>query len=476
MSKDIYFDCTTGISGDMVTAALLDLGADRKALKRAVDSIAAGGFEVKISEVEKSGVKACDFDVVLDAEHENHDHDMAYLFDTGADEAYGTEEHGHHHHHDHNHDHDHHHHHDHEHDHDHEGHHDHDHHHEHGHHHEHRHLADIEKIIDQCDMTDGARALAKKTFSLLADAEAEAHGTTAGEVAFHEAGAIDSIVDIIAAAVCFDSLDAGRVYIPVLTEGRGTIRCQHGVLPVPVPAVTNIVKNNGLNLRIADYRGEYVTPTGAAFAAAVKTDDELPGRFRILKTGTGAGKRAYAVPSLLRAMFIEDTSTGKDSDRTDGADSTDGAGGQNEKEKYIVKLESNIDDSTGEEFGYVMQRLMEAGARDVNYFPVFMKKNRPAYQLNVVCMPEDVSRLERIIFEETSTIGIRRVRMERSVLERHVETINTHYGPADVKVVTAGGRRRIYPEYDTAAAIAERNGLPLRTVMRLIVRTAEESL
>ena len=448
----LYLDGTTGISGDMIVAALIDLGADRAALESALNSIPADGFETKISRVVKNGIDACDFDVILDDEHENYDHDMAYLFgDSIPAESGQTHSHEHHHsHHEHRHGHDHEHHHDHYHG---AGHH-HEESHSHAHGHEHRHLAEIMEIINQCDMTDGAKEIAHRTFRILAEAEAEAHDATPETVGFHEAGAIDSIVDIIAAAVFLDSLAPAKVCVPVLYEGRGTVRCQHGVLPVPVPAVVNIVRKHGLPLHIADYRGEYVTPTGAAFAAAVATDFSLPERFRILRTGTGAGKRAYTVPGMLRAMLIETVS--------------------GDEEEKIFRLETNIDDSTGEEFAYVMDRLLDAGARDVHYHPIYMKKNRPAYQLNVICMASDVSRLEEIIFRETSTIGIRRIAMERTVLRREIHTVETSLGPADVKVVDLGEGRRAYPEYRTAAAIASEKGLPLREVMRRIESEAAE--
>lgn len=472
MKRSLYFDCTTGISGDMLVAAMLDLGADREVLRKALDSIPAEGFRIEISRVVKSGVDACDFHVLLDEDHENHDHDMAYLF--GTDFASGDEQiHGHGHTHDHSHDHQHQRQHEHVHDHgsdepgvfgqvhDHGQLHEHDHGHGHGevhghaHTHEHRHLAEIYKIIDRCEITEGARSIARKTFHILAEAEAEAHDSTPEEVGFHEAGALDSIVDIIAASVCLDNLAPDEVYIPVLYEGRGTVRCQHGVLPVPVPAVVNIVREHRIPLHIADYRGEYVTPTGAAFAAAAATTQMLPEQFRILKTGSGAGKRAYAVPGLLRAMLIEEIEEETDESR-------------------ILRLECNIDDATGEEFGYVLERLFEAGARDVHYFPVYMKKNRPAYQLNVLCMPSDAARMEEIIFRETSTIGIRRIAMERSVLPREVRTVETSLGSAEVKVADLGTGKRFYPEYRSAVTIASAKGLPLRDVMRIIEREAAE--
>ena len=317
MSK-LYFECYSGISGDMTVGALLDLGADRKKLEEVLASIPAGGFEVKISTVQKSGIDACDFDVIL--EQDNHDHDMEYLF--GPQNSYGITGHDHGHSYDHEHDHDHDHSHDHEHDHDHEHEHHHDHDHEHSHDHghdhdhghvhshEHRTLQDVLTIIDGTKMSDNAKKIAGDIFRIVAEAEGEVHGKPAGEVHFHEVGAVDSIVDIIAIAVCFDDLKERfgitDVIIPVLYDGQGTIRCQHGVIPVPVPAVTSIVKTNKLRLHIMNETGEFVTPTGAAAAAALRTSDALPSEFTVVGTGLGAGKRAYKRAGVLRAMLIED--------------------------------------------------------------------------------------------------------------------------------------------------------------------------
>lgn len=318
--KSLYLECNAGISGDMLVAALLDLGADKEALAQALASIPAKGFSYNISRVSKAGVDCCDFDVILDAEHENHDHDMAFLHGNGEavvhshehEHHHDHEEHEHEHHHDydeHSHEHEHHHDHgEHSHEHEHEHHHDHDEHvpHEHHHHHEHRGLKEVMEIINATQMSEKARALALKIFDVIAEAEAKAHAVAKDAVHFHEVGAIDSIVDIVAIAVCFESLGVEQVIVPELCEGRGTVRCQHGVLPVPVPATANIMQKYGLNVRLLPVQGEFVTPTGAAAAAALMTTDKLPEQFKILAIGLGAGKRTYERPSILRALLIED--------------------------------------------------------------------------------------------------------------------------------------------------------------------------
>ena len=468
--KKLYLECYSGISGDMTVAALLDLGADEKVLLEALESLPVSGFRVEIKRVVKSGIDACDFRVILDKEHENHDHDMEYLHGHDHSHAHGESD-GHHHSHvhgesdSHHHSHVHgesdsHHHghiHDengsHHHDHIHEEsrHHEHSHVHEHSHHHHHEHrgMREIRQIIDQGSMADGAKKLALKIFEILAQAEAKAHNMAIDEVHFHEVGAVDSIVDIVAAAVCLDNLNIHEVIVPMLCEGTGTVRCQHGILPIPVPAVANIMRSHKLPVRIVDAEGEFVTPTGAAIVAAVRTSETLPKEFAVEKVGIGAGKRNYERPGILRAMVIQD--------RADDQD-------------VIWKLESNIDDCSGEVLGYVMERLFEAGARDVHYTPVFMKKNRPAWQLNVICAKEDIEKLEQIIFRETTTIGIRRMEMERTVLRREERIVDTVFGPAQVKVCEARGVKRSYPEYESVARLAGEHQAPFSQVYQTVQR------
>lgn len=455
MSNNLYLECYSGISGDMMVAALLDLGANEEVLNKALHSLQIDGFKIEISRVLKSGLDACDFNVILDEKHENHDHDMNYL--------YG--EHNHSHEHSHNHDDDHghghthtydnHHEHNHNHSHDHEHtHNDNDHghsHHSHNHDEEHHHrgLADIISIIEKSNITDNAKNIAIKIFNILGKAEATAHGVSIDEVHFHEVGAVDSIVDIVAVAVCLDNLQIENVIVPVLYEGSGFVRCQHGLIPVPVPAVSNIVANHNLKLHLTNTQGELVTPTGAAIVAAIKTEDKLPGEFSIKKIGLGAGKRTYENPSILRVMLIEHKSENKD---------------------FIVKLESNVDDCSGEALGYVMDCLLKSGARDVYYTPIFMKKNRPAYQLNVICKEEDVAKLESIIFSETTTIGIRKQKMERSILKREIKKVETSLGEAMIKVCELQNEKRVYPEYDSVIEICKRENKSYQEVYQTIIR------
>ena len=403
----LYLECYAGISGDMAVAALLDLGADEEVLKKALDSLPLKDFEVKISRVKKSGLDVCDFNVILNKNHENHDHDMNYLY--GKKEV-----------------------------------------HTHGHH---RSLQDVYSIIDEADITDKANRTAKKIFRILAEAEAEAHGTLLEEVHFHEVGAVDSIVDIISAAVCLDNLKITDAVVSELYEGKGFIRCQHGLIPIPAPAVSNIAAKCGLKLHITDEEGEHVTPTGAAIAAAVKTSDKLPPNFSIEKIGMGGGKRVTEMSGILRAMIIR----------------------EGNKTNNICKLECNIDDCSGEVFGYVMEKLFEAGAKDVHYVPVYMKKNRPAYLLNVICSEDDVPRIEKIVFAETTTIGIRRVGMESTKMKYENMEIDAPFGKVSIKICEYDDIRKIYPEYESVMEICEKSGISYSEAYRKIKEYAESS-
>lgn len=453
MGKTLYLDCSSGISGDMTVAALLDLGASEQHLREALSSLPAHGFDVAVTRVRKSGLDACDFDVRLDAAHENHDHDMAWLY--GHLDA-SDHEHGHAHEHEHAHDHDH----EHAHEHDHEHAHEHEHDHAHHHHHEHRSLADVCAIIDASAMSERAKGLAHAVFGKLAEAEAKAHGATPETVMFHEVGAIDSIVDICSVAICLDDLDVTEVIVPSLAEGHGTIRCAHGIMPVPVPAVVNLCQAAGIALVPAPVTGELVTPTGAAIVAALRTGNALPASYAIERVGYGAGKRAYENCSgVLRAVLI--ASAGSD-DAGDGDRST------------VTKLESDLDDCTGEALGRVIELLMAAGAREAHAIPIVMKKGRPGHQLEVVCNGELAPALERIIFENTTTIGIRSMDMRRHALPRTPDGIETPYGRVATKlVVMPDGRVRAYPECSSVIEACERAGASFQDVFHATQAAAD---
>lgn len=400
MAEYLYFEGACGISGDMVVASLLDLGADRGKLDAVLKSLYLGGFDYQIKQKASYSISGCDFDVRL---HRREHH---------CEEHY----------------------------------------HEHGHHHEHRHLSDVYEIIDRGNMSNEARALAKKIFFIIAEAEGKAHGCLPEEVHFHEVGAVDSIVDIVSAAVLIDDLKINNVIVCGLNEGRGFVKCQHGSLPIPVPAVLNIAEKYGIILRPGNDDGELVTPTGIAIAAALKTTERLPSAYKIRKTGIGLGKRDFGHANFLRTMIIED----------------------NVENGQMFVIETNIDDSTAEELGLAMEKLLSAGAADVHFEPCFMKKNRPAYILRVIAAAQLLPQMEDIIFRNTSTIGLRKYPVERTCMEREIVTVHLPYGEVKVKKCRLGDIVRYHPEYENIKTLAETAGLPFRRVFDEARRKAEE--
>ncbi len=386
--KKLYFDCMSGISGDMTVAALLDLGADKRVLDKALNSITIGDFDIEIKDVCKNGLRALKFDVL------------------------NTES------------------------------------------HVHRHLSDVREVIDKADMTEASKLMAYKMFDIVAEAESLAHGIDINEVHFHEVGAIDSIVDIISTAVCIDNLGVKDIIFSGITEGRGYVKCAHGRLAVPVPAVLNIVSAYGLVMRQSDTEGEMITPTGAAIAAALRTEDKLSKEYKIIKCGVGAGTKDFEHPNVLRVMLIEEVCSG-DNDA-------------------VYELSTNIDDTAGEALGYTMDRLFKAGAYDVYFLPIYMKKNRPAYMLNVICAEADVKEMEEIIFLNTTTIGIRKSRFERTVLKRDVADIATSFGRICCKKVFLNDTYRIYPEYESVRLAAEANEMGYDEAYRCICNEIKE--
>lgn len=430
--RQLYFQCGSGISGDMTVAALLDLGADQGVLERALESLHVDGYHLHFGRAQKCGIDAFDFDVHL-AEHEHaHSHGEHVHKNEGQNHSH-THDHGHFHSHEHKHD-------------------------DlyshsrnekkHVHHHEHRNLKDIVGIIENSGITEGAKKLAIHIFKIVAEAESKAHGLPVDEVHFHEVGAVDSIVDIVATAVCLDNLNVAKVYCPYICEGQGTVRCQHGVMPVPVPAVVNIAATHSLDLKITDAQGEMVTPTGAAIIAGIRTNRELPERFKIVNTGLGAGKKDFPQANILRIFEIE-TENGMETEE-------------------VTVLQTNIDDQSPELLGYVMDKLFAAGALDVWFEPIFMKKNRPAVLLNVLCKPELTEALANVILKETTSIGVRYQQYRRIAMAREIINVETEYGTLQAKRCKLGDIEKCVPEYESAKKAAEEYGVPLEKVYRAI--------
>ena len=437
MGKILYLECNSGISGDMTVGALLDLGADRQVLENALESLGVDGYHLHFGRKVVCGLDAFDFDVHLEADGYGHSHAHTHRREDAYERVDSYEhsevhEHCHGHKHERSHEHE-------------DG---------HSHSHTHRNLHDIYHIIDHLDSNERVKEMARTMFRIVAEAESKAHGLPVEQVHFHEVGAIDSIVDIISVAVCMDNLGVEDVVVSALSEGHGHVRCQHGVLPVPVPATANIASSYGLKLHFTDNDGEMVTPTGAAIAAALRTKDRLPASCRLLKIGMGAGNKVFKQANVLRAMLLENS---QDEDHT------------------MWVLETNLDDCTGEMLGLTMEMLLDAGAADVWYTPIHMKKNRPAYMMSVLCRESSIEAMEEIILTQTTTIGIRRYPTERTVLERSEIQVETSYGPADVKMCAYKGRKFFYPEYESIRRICREQGVDFQTAYHQARIKAEES-
>ncbi len=313
--------------------------------------------------------------------------------------------------------------------------------------HVHRHLKDVLKIINSSSISASAKEKAARVFQKLAKAEAKIHGTTIEEVHFHEVGAVDAIVDVVGAIVGLELLEIEAIYASRFRFGSGHTRGAHGAMPVPVPAVVEMTK--GFPAERTDIPYELVTPTGAALLTALASNIGETIQLRTESTGYGAGTRdVEQVPNLLRVEIGELVA--------------------NPQTDLPVLLETNIDDMTPEIYGYLIDRLFEAGARDAFLTPVIMKKGRPGIQLTVLTDPNKETELTELIFSETTTLGIRRLPVQRHTLERRTDTVQTPYGPIRVKIADIGGKQRITPEYDDCARIAREKQVPILDVYKAV--------
>lgn len=384
----------------MTVAALLDLGATEENLRRTLEKLPLDGYKIRIGRVQKCGLDACDFDVILEEKdsHGGHSH-----------RGHSHERHS----------------------------------------HEHRTWRDIEALLGDAELKPEVLDLSRKMFRMVAEAEGRVHGYPAEEVHFHEVGAVDSIVDIVSVAACLEELQVEEILISEIWEGQGHVHCQHGILPVPVPAVLEIAAAHGLPLKQTEQSGEMVTPTGAAVAALAK--NRRPEAFTVERIGVGAGKKDFPRANVLRAMLIRE-----------------------EPLEDLWMLESNVDDCSGEALGYTLECLMEAGAKDAFFTPIYMKKNRPAYKLSVLCREEEIRSLDAILFRETTTIGVRRSRVRREALERRIEEVRTPYGAARVKVCSFEGNEICYPEYESVRAIAREYGPSYQEIYEIVQKAAKK--
>jgi uncharacterized protein (TIGR00299 family) protein len=387
-----YLDAFSGISGDMTVGALVHAGLPLAAVRDAIAALGLREVQVDAEPVSRSGIRAIKFHVRVHGEPADHAH------------AHG-----------------------------------------------HRSYADIRKLLAGSALAEPVRTSALAIFARLAEAEGRVHGVPADTVEFHEVGALDAIVDVVGAALGFAHLGVDAVYAAPLPMGQGFVRAAHGPLPVPAPAVAELLA--GRPVRLEDGAAEMVTPTGAAIVAALARPEAVP-EMRIDAVGYGAGTRTFTDrPNVLRILLGEPV-------LAPGADE-------------VVVLEATIDDMSPQLYEHVLDRLLAAGARDAFLVPVVMKRSRPATMLRVLAAPADRDRLAGIVFAETSTIGLRHATWQRIVLPREERTVETPYGPVRVKIARApDGTPNVAPEFEDCRRLATERGVPLKLIHQAALAAA----
>lgn len=427
--KILYYDCFSGISGDMNLGALIDLGVSEGNLISGLNSLGLEGWKISIEKEQRHGITGTK--VTVHTEELSQDESL-------------------------HHDHDHHSHHSHE---------DHD-HHFHDKHHDseeiqshrhHRNFNDIKTIIDRSTLSLKVKSSALDIFGKIAEAESEVHNKPVDEIHFHEVGAVDSIIDVVGAAICIDALGVDKVFVSEIELGSGTIKCEHGTLPVPAPATAKLLK--GFPVHTGGVRFEATTPTGAAILAAFaeKAPDDL--QFSIISTGYGVGQKDNpALPNILRVYLAEVTENRHTTHNS-----------------FLV--ECNVDDMNPELADYITGRLLGCGAPDVCFIPVIMKKTRPAFIISVICEEEHLPAVREILFTESTTLGLRIIPFRKETLKREMVEVQTKYGVVSVKKSYFEGRlATVKPEADQCAALAAKNKVPMKEVIREATERANSQL
>lgn len=398
----LYYDCFAGISGDMNLGALLDLGVEEKLLRDELAKLPLEGYEVLINKDMRKGISGTRVDVLTghDKDHDQKDHP-----------------------------------------------------HKHSHHQEHhtghRSFGDIKHLIGNSGLRDDVKQLSIKIFEKVAVAEARIHNKAVDEIHFHEIGAVDSIVDIVGAAICIRALAPDRIMASTVELGSGSVVCAHGTYPVPAPATTEILA--GIPVRKGTVAFEATTPTGAAILAGCVDQFTDTFSLKIRKTGYGIGHKDGELPNVLRVHWCET------------------AGEENPEIITSSIIECNIDDMNPEYYDYIIDVLFEAGARDVYITPIIMKKSRPAVTLSILTEPATEAGIKEILLTETSTLGIRKYSVEKTMLQRKTEVVETPYGQIRIKSAYYNQQKiRSKPEYDDCIRIARENKIPLNQVYKEI--------
>ncbi len=428
--KILYYDCFCGISGDMNLGALVDLGVNGDYLIHELSKLHLDSeYEIKITKAVKMGISGTKVDVILN--HSEHDHqahqEMHHSHGSHDAHYHGSKEFqenhdapaG-------------------------------------DHQHHHRNLRDIETIINGSSLSPKVKKSSLDMFMRIASAEAKIHGKPLEEVHFHEVGATDSIVDMVGAAIALDYLGVEKIVASPVQVGGGFVKCAHGLFPVPAPATMEILQ--GIPIKSGLVQFETTTPTGAAILASNVEQFTNQLEFTVTHTGYGIGNRDLDIPNVLRVYLGVDAPT------------------QEETETQYI-LETNIDDMNPELYNYVEERLFETGALDVFRTPIIMKKGRSAIKLSVLVSVEKIEAIEEIIFRETTSIGIRKFRVEKIMLQRETLTLPTKYGDIRVKNSFYQGKLVKYKaEYEDCQKAARENHIPIGQVYRDVDQFMERQL
>ena len=388
--KTAYFDCFSGISGDMILGALIDAGLNLDELKDELKKLKIAGFEINTEKVTRNSISGIKFSVEIQEGHV------------------------------------------------------------------HRHLNDIIKILKNSSLDEDVKRTSEDIFQRLAEIEAKIHNTTVDKIHFHEVGALDSIVDIIGSVIGVKKLGIERIYSSRIHLGTGFANTQHGKIPVPVPATSELLKD--IPVYSTGIESELVTPTGAVIISTLSSGfGEMP-YMKIENIGYGAGSKVLKIPNLLRVFVGEILE-------------------ENYEKDEVILVETNIDDMNPEFFDYVTEKLFAEGALDVYKTPIFMKKNRPAILLSVIIPEEKLNRAVSIIFSETTTLGVRIQRINRQKLTREIVPVETKYGLIEIKVSKFGTEiKNLSPEYENCKHIAEKLGVSLKEVFEEAKAAAREKL
>ena len=443
LMKVLYLDIFSGIAGDMFVGALLDLGVDPAKLERELKKLKLDGWHLHISRGQKSAIAGVKFDV-----HLAHEHDHAHTHD------------GHEHSHDHGH------------------HHDHPHENAHKHHHDHAHeeqrnFAEIKKLISRSKLSAWVKHKSIAVFQRIAVAEGKIHGLPPAEVHFHEVGAVDSIVDIVGAAIALELLGKPRVFASPVVEGTGWIRCAHGRFPVPAPATLAILGARGIGITQCEEPHELVTPTGAALLAEFVESFGAMDNLVAEKIGFGLGTRENKTrPNVLRAVL--GTQSKQKSTRKPSTISHQPSTGLDWETDCIAVLETNLDDCTGEILGALVETALAAGALDVFHTPIQMKKNRPGVLLTVLCAELDADRLSELMLRETTAFGVRKTIAERRKLRREFTEVKTPFGNVAVKIGRLGGRViQVATEFEAAKKLAAQKKVPVKEIYEAVAAVCD---